>query len=149
MDELENITQILKPFGIKTKNFNLNHIYLDKKRNLQSYSVKRWRETYKKKPKLDFDEETLQSAFKTLRDFDKKHEKDFFEKGKIEKIKSDLDILFDCIQYMPPNWILEVSLQFSIVFFCRGEVKHTLPENLTFQIWTISSGLYFILGVEL
>ena len=117
MDELENITQILKPFGIKTKNFNLNHIYLDKKRNLQSYSVKRWRETYKKKPKLDFDEETLQSAFKTLRDFDKKHEKDFFEKGKIEKIKSDLDILFDCIQYMPPNWILEVSLQFSIVFF--------------------------------
>ena len=140
MDELENITQILKPFGIKTKNFNLNHIYLDKKRNLQSYSVKRWRETYKKKPKLDFDEETLQSAFKTLRDFDKKHEKDFFEKGKIEKIKSDLDILFDCIQYMPPNWILEVSLQFSIVFFCRGEVKHTLPENLTFQIWTISSG---------
>ena len=149
MDELENITQILKPFGIKTKNFNLNHIYLDKKKNLQSYSVKRWRETYKKKPKLDFDEETLQSAFKTLRDFDKKHEKDFFEKGKIEKIKSDLDILFDCIQYMPPNWILEVSLQFSIVFFCRGEVKHTLPENLTFQIWTISSGLYFILGVEL
>lgn len=117
MDELENITQILKPFGIKTKNFNLNHIYLDKKKNLQSYSVKRWRETYKKKPKLDFDEETLQSAFKTLRDFDKKHEKDFFEKGKIEKIKSDLDILFDCIQYMPPNWILEVSLQFSIVFF--------------------------------
>ena len=129
MDELENITQILKPFGIKTKNFNLNHIYLDKKRNLQSYSVKRWRETYKKKPKLDFDEETLQSAFKTLRDFDKKHEKDFFEKGKIEKIKSDLDILFDCIQYMPPNWILEVSLQFSIVFLPRRSQTYSARKS--------------------
>ena len=130
MDELENITQILKPFGIKTKNFNLNHIYLDKKKNLQSYSVKRWRETYKKKPKLDFDEETLQSAFKTLRDFDKKHEKDFFERGKIEKIKSDLDILFDCIQYMPPNWILEVSLQFSIVFFA-AEKSNILCQKIS------------------
>ena len=104
MDELENIKKILRPFGIKS--FNLEHIYLDKKMNLQSYAVKRWREAYKKKPKLDFDEETLQSAFKTLRDFDTKHEKDFSEQG---KIKSDRDILFDCIQYMPPNWILEVS----------------------------------------
>ena len=111
MDELKGITKILKPFGIKTENFKLDHIYVVKKRNLQSYSVKRWRETYKKKPKMNFDEETLQSAFKTLREFDKKHEKDFFAQGKIEKIKSDRDILFDCIQYMPPNWILEVSLQ--------------------------------------
>jgi len=115
MDELKGITKILKPFGIKTENFKLDHIYVVKKRNLQSYSVKRWRETYKKKPKMDFDEETLQSAFKTLREFDKKHEKDFFAQGKIEKIKSDRDILFDCIQYMPPNWILEVSLQWDFL----------------------------------
>ena len=107
MDELESIKKILRPFGIKS--FNLEHVYSDKKMNLQSYAVKRWRKAYKKKPKLDFDDETLQSAFKLLRDFDTKHEKDFFEQGKIENTKSDQDILFDCIQYMPPNWILEVS----------------------------------------
>ena len=92
---------------------------MNKKMNLQSYAVKRWREAYKKKPKLDFDEETLQSAFETLREFDTKHEKDLFEQGKTEKIKSDRDILFDCIQYMPPNWILEVSL--SRIFARRSQ----------------------------
>ena len=115
MDELESIKKILRPFGIKS--FNLEHVYSDKKMNLQSYAVKRWREAYKKKPKLDFDDETLQSAFKLLRDFDTKHEKDFFEQGKIEKTKSDQDILFDCIQYMPPNWILEVSPDWNLSSF--------------------------------
>ena len=125
MEELENIKQILKPFGISSKNFNLEEIYLKKKMNLQSYSVKRWRETFKKNPKLNFDEETLQSAFKSLRDFDINYEKDLFEQEKIAKLKSDRDILFDCIQYLPPNWILEVSLQNSNfhLFFWRGVVK--------------------------
>lgn len=109
MDELENIKEILKPFGIRSTNFNLEEIYLKKKINLQSYSVKRWRGTMKKNPQLNFDQETLQSAFKLFREFDTKHEKDLLEQGKIAKIKSDRDILFGCIQYLPPNWMLEAS----------------------------------------
>ena len=107
MEEFDSIKEILKPFGVR--DFSLEKIYLYKKMNLQSYAVKRWRETFKKRQRKSFTQESLQSAFKRLREFDGRHEPDLVRQGKIQKVKSDLDIVFDCIQYMPPNWVLQVS----------------------------------------
>ena len=111
MEEWDSVKEIMKFFGVKNKDFNndlMKKIYLDKNLNLQSYSVKRWRETYKKTRKLSYTQESLQSAFRKLREFDQVHERKLLQQGKIAKIKSDRDILFDCIQYMPPNWVLQV-----------------------------------------
>ena len=107
MEEFGSIKEILKPFGVR--DFSLEKIYLYKKMNLQSYAVKRWRETFKKRQRKKFTQESLQSAFKNLREFDGRHEPDLVRQGKIQKVKSDLDLVFDCIQYMPPNWVLQVS----------------------------------------
>ena len=117
MEEWDSVKEIMKFFGVKNKDFNndlMKKIYLDKNLNLQSYSVKKWRETYKKKRKLSYTQESLQSAFQKLREFDQVHERKLLRQGKIAKIKTDRDTLFDCIQYMPPNWVLQVqAIQFN------------------------------------